>query len=101
MLICASPSTSRMKRTQRVQRMQRLRFSISVGPKSTLAFTQSPSNTRRANSMRSAVEGAPRKFHAARVRAELIRKILQRTLAALVAHGAVERMVHEQELEHA
>jgi hypothetical protein len=52
MLICASPSISRMNRTHRVQRMQRLRFSISVGPKSTSARTPSPSNTRRSNSIR-------------------------------------------------
>ena len=32
--------------------MQRLRFSISVGPKSTSALTPSPSNTRRGNSLR-------------------------------------------------
>ena len=52
MLIWASPSTSRMKRTHRVQRMQRFRFSISVGPKSTSAFTPSPSKVRRGNSIR-------------------------------------------------
>jgi hypothetical protein len=40
-------STSFMNRTQRVQRMQRFRLSMSVGPKSTSAFTPSPSNTRR------------------------------------------------------
>src|SRR5688572_30984322 len=33
-------------------RSQRLRFSISVGPKSTSAFTPSPSNTRRGKSIR-------------------------------------------------
>src|SRR5262245_1411578 len=52
MLICASPSISRMNRTHRVQRMQRLRLSISVGPKSTSALTPLPSNSRRGNSMR-------------------------------------------------
>ena len=52
MLICASPSISRMNRTHRVQRMQRLRFNISVGPKSTSAFTPSPSNVRRGKSIR-------------------------------------------------
>ena len=52
MLICASPSTSRMNRTQRVQRMQRWRLSISVGPKSTSPLTPSPSNTRRGKSIR-------------------------------------------------
>ncbi len=50
--ICGSPSISRMKRMHRVQRMQRLRFNISVGPKSTSAFTPSPSNVRRGNSIR-------------------------------------------------
>src|ERR671912_1691946 len=50
--ICASPSTSAMNRLQRVHRMQRLRFSISVGPKSTSALTPSPSNVRRGKSMR-------------------------------------------------
>ena len=89
MLICASPSISRMKRTHRVHRMQRWRFSISVGPKSTSPLTPSPSND------------APREFHAALVRAERVREILQRTFAALVAHRAVERVVDEQELEHA
>ena len=52
MPIWASPSTSRMKRSQRVHMMQRLRFSISVGPKSTSALTPSPSNVRRGKSMR-------------------------------------------------
>ncbi len=52
MPICASSSISRMNRTHRVQRMQRLRLSISVGPKSTSAFTPSPSNVRRGNSIR-------------------------------------------------
>ena len=41
-----------MKRLQRVHRMQRLRFSISVGPKSTSALTPSPSKVRRGKSMR-------------------------------------------------
>ena len=50
--ICASPSTSAMKRLQRVHRMQRLRFSISVGPKSTSALTPSPSKVRRGKSIR-------------------------------------------------
>ena len=89
MPICASPSISRMKRTHRVHRMQRLRFSISVGPKSTSAFTPSPSNTRRGKSMRLSA------------RAERVREILQRALAALVAHRAVERVIDEQELEDA
>ena len=89
MLICASVSTSFMNRTQRVQRMQRLRLSISVGPKSTSALTPSPSNTRRG------------KLHPALVRAEAVGEILERTLAALVAHRAVERVIDQQELEHA
>src|SRR3990170_8537720 len=50
--IWASPSTSAMNRMQRVHRMQRLRLSINVGPKSTSAFTPSPSNVRRGKSMR-------------------------------------------------
>ncbi len=50
--ICASPSTTFMKRMQRVHMMQRLRFSMSVGPKSTSAATPSPSKVRRGNSMR-------------------------------------------------
>ena len=48
-----------------------------------------------------AVEHAPRKFHPALIGPERVRKILQRTLAALVAHRAVERVVDQQELEHA
>ena len=32
---------------------------------------------------------------------ERVREILQRTFAALVAHRAVERVIDEQELEHA
>ncbi len=47
-----------------------------------------------------AVEHAPRKLHAAVIGSEGVRKILQRTLAAFVAHRAVERMVDEEELEH-
>ncbi len=50
--ICASLSISFMNRTHRVHMMQRLRFSMSVGPKSTSALTPSPSNVRRWNSMR-------------------------------------------------
>src|SRR5215210_5278340 len=50
--ICASPSTSAMKRLQRVHRMQRLRFNINVGPKSTSALTPSPSKVRRGKSIR-------------------------------------------------
>ncbi len=41
-----------MKRTHRVQRMHRLRFSSSVGPKSTSPLTPSPSKTRRGKSIR-------------------------------------------------
>ena len=89
MLICASPSISRMKRTHRVQRMQRLRLSISVGPKSTSALDPL------------AIEDAPREVHPAFRGAEAVGEILQRTLAALVAHRAVERVVDEQELEDA
>ena len=48
-----------------------------------------------------AVEHAAREVHAALVGAERVGEILQRTLAALVAHRAVERVVDEQELEHA
>ena len=48
-----------------------------------------------------AVEHAPREFHAALVRAEAVGEVLQRTLAALVAHGAVERVIDQQELEDA
>jgi hypothetical protein len=77
-----------MNRTQRVQRMQRFRFNISVGPKSTSALTPLPSNSRRG------------KFHPALVGSERIGKVLERTLAALVAHRAVERVVDQQELEH-
>ena len=89
MLICASASTSRMNRTQRVQRMQRLRLSISVGPKSTSARTPF------------AVEHPPRELHPALVRAEAVGEVLQRALAALVADRAVERVIDQQELEHA
>src|SRR5262249_41079591 len=48
-----------------------------------------------------AVEHAPRKLHPALTGAERIRKILQRTLAALVAHRTVERMVDEEKFKHA
>ena len=48
-----------------------------------------------------AVERAPREVHAALGVAELVREVLQRALAALVAHRAVERVIDEQELEHA
>ena len=48
-----------------------------------------------------AVEDAAREFHPALVRAEAVREILERTFAALVAHGTVERVVDEEELEHA
>ena len=48
-----------------------------------------------------AVERAARKVHAAFVVAERVREILQRALAALVAHRAVERVVDQEELEHA
>src|SRR5206468_4404661 len=47
-----------------------------------------------------AVEFAPREFHPALVGSERIGKILKRTLAALVAHRAIERMIDQQELEH-
>ncbi len=88
MEIWASPSTCFMKRTHRLQRMHRLRLSSRVGPKSTSPFTPSPSNTRRGKSIRLATG------------AELVRVVLQRALAALVADGAVERVVDQQELEH-
>ena len=48
-----------------------------------------------------AVEHAARKFHPALVGAERVGKILERTLAALVAHRAVERVIDQEELEHA
>ena len=48
-----------------------------------------------------AVELAARKFHPALVGPELVGEILKRTLAAFVAHRTVERVIHEQELEHA
>src|SRR5262249_47122937 len=48
-----------------------------------------------------AVEHAPRKIGAALGRTEVVREILQRTLAALVADGAVERVIHEKEFEDA
>src|SRR5688572_10498934 len=48
-----------------------------------------------------AVDRAARKIHAALVVAERVGKILQRALAALVAHRAIERVVDEQELEDA
>ena len=48
-----------------------------------------------------AVEHAARELHAAAVGTEAVRKILQRTLAALVAHRAIERMIQKKELEHA
>jgi hypothetical protein len=48
-----------------------------------------------------AVEHAPRELHPALVRAEAVGEILERALAALVADRAVERVVDQQELEHA
>ena len=48
-----------------------------------------------------AVEDAPRKIHPAFRRAKRVGEILERTLAALVAHGTVERMVDEEEFEDA
>src|SRR2546422_3437205 len=50
---------------------------------------------------RSPIEHPPGKFHAALVRAERVREVLQRTFAAFVADRTVERMIDEQELEHA
>src|SRR4029077_695694 len=48
-----------------------------------------------------AVELAAGKLHPALLGSELIREILQRTLAALVAHRAIKRVVDEQEFEDA
>src|SRR5687767_3351080 len=48
-----------------------------------------------------AVENAAREIHPALGRAEGVGEILKRTLAALVADRAVERVVDEQEFEHA
>ena len=48
-----------------------------------------------------AVERAPRELHAAVVAAEGVGEVLERALAALVADRAVERVVQQQELEHA
>src|SRR6185503_4830013 len=39
------------------------------------------------------IEDAPWKFHSALVRPEAVREILERALAALVAHRTVERMI--------
>ena len=89
MPICASLSISRMNRTQRVHRMQRLRLSISVGPEVDVGLHAL------------AVEHPAREVHAAFGRPEAVGEILERTLAALVAHRAVERVVDQQELEHA
>ena len=47
------------------------------------------------------VEHAARKLHAALVRTKRIGEVLQRTLAALVADRAVERVIDQEELEHA
>ena len=48
-----------------------------------------------------AVEHAPRELHPALVGPEGVRKILQRALAAFVAHRAIERVVDEQKFEDA
>ena len=48
-----------------------------------------------------AVEHAPREAHPALVRTEAVGEILERTLATLVAHGAVERVIDQQKLEDA
>ena len=46
-----------------------------------------------------AVEHAARKAHPALVGTEAVGEVLERTLAALVTDGAVERVIDEQELE--
>ena len=48
-----------------------------------------------------AVEDPAGEFHAALIGPERVREVLQRTLSALVAHRAVERVIDEQEFEHA
>ena len=48
-----------------------------------------------------AVEHASRKLHPALIGAKRVRKILQRALAALVAHGAVERVVDKKKFKDA
>src|SRR5262245_8465187 len=48
-----------------------------------------------------AVEHTARKVHAAFRRTERIREILERTLAAFVAHWTVKRVVDEEKLEDA
>ena len=48
-----------------------------------------------------AVELAPRELHPALIGTEGVRKILQRALAALVAHRAIERVIDQQKLEDA
>src|SRR5438105_15342766 len=47
------------------------------------------------------IEHTAGEFHAALVGAERVREVLQRTFAAFVADRTVERMIDEQELEHA
>src|SRR5262249_26795331 len=48
-----------------------------------------------------AIEHASRELHPALIGPKRVRKILQRTLAALVAHGAVERVVDEEKFKDA
>src|SRR5262249_24237408 len=48
-----------------------------------------------------AIEHTPRELHAALIGAKRVRKILQRALAPLVAHGAVEGMVDEEKFKDA
>src|SRR5206468_1901142 len=47
------------------------------------------------------VKYPPGEFHPALVGPERIREVLQRTFAAFVAHRTIERVIDEQELEHA
>src|SRR4029078_10467018 len=48
-----------------------------------------------------AVERAARELHPAFAAAERVREILERALTALVADRAIERVIHQQELEDA
>ena len=79
---CGSLAISRMNRTQRVQRMQRSWSSVTCGP-SQIRFPFTTLGT-------SSREGCRSKRHVV---------VLQLALAGLVADGAVDRVVEEQELQ--
>ena len=82
--ICASPATSEAKRVQRAHWMQRSRSS-STRSEMAMGFSKWRFSSTKRRLARAVGQ----------------RLVLQRALAALVADRAVERVVGQQELEHA